>query len=68
MLFFLCFPPKHATFFPRWQAVGIGDGNLCSRDGAVLQDSVAELEMDRAAGQQTENAFVPSSYEAKELY
>lgn len=36
--------------------------------GTVLQDNVAELGMGRAAGQQTENAFVPSSYEAKELY
>lgn len=36
--------------------------------GALLQDNVAELEIGRATGQQTENAFVPSSYEAKELY
>lgn len=34
----------------------------------MLRDDVAEREMGRAVGQQTENAFVPSSYEAKELY
>lgn len=34
----------------------------------MLRDDVAEWEMGRAVGQQTENAFVPSSYEAKELY
>lgn len=39
-----------------------------ARSGVVLQDSVAELEMGRAVGGQTEDAFVPSSYEAKELY
>lgn len=39
-----------------------------ARGGTVLQDNVAELDMGRATGQQTENVFVPSSYEAKELY
>lgn len=39
-----------------------------ARSGAVLQDSVAELEVGRAVGGQTEDALVPSSGEAKELY
>lgn len=39
-----------------------------ARGGTVLQNNVAELDMGRATGQQTENVFVPSSYEAKELY
>jgi len=38
-----------------------------ARGGAVLQDNTAELERGRAVGRQTENPFVPSSYEAEEL-
>lgn len=66
-LVFFLLSTKPCYLFPQWQAEVLAMA-ISARSGAVLQDNVAELEMERAAGRQTESVFIPSSYKAKELF